>query len=141
MSVAAEAAVRAWINARPITAAGQPLANGAYFRDQRSPAGGAYAVIARGPDPGPGIVAEDSAVTRARIQAYVYAGTVEAAESAASALRGEFETLTGVPEPCGDTGVLVLVADNHTGPVFVPQPADTGENYCFQVGTDLLLTD
>ena len=138
MSVAAENAVRSWINSRPIVGDGQPLALGAYLANQRSPDSGAYAVVLRNPEGGGRpMVAEDSALSVARMQAMVFAGTIEAAEAAAAALRSEIETLTGVPEPCGDTGVLVLVADNLNGPFAVP---GTGEQYCFQVGADFVLT-
>lgn len=83
-------------------------------------------------------MAEDEAVTTARIQAMVFAGTGEASENAASALRSAFEELTGCPERCGDTGVLVLCADNHNGPFLV---AGTSEQFCFQVGADFLLAE
>ncbi len=139
MSIAAEAALRAWVNARPIIGEGQPLARGAYLREQASPADGAYAVLQRNPEgvsSGAYIEAEDGLFTTARLQAMVFAGTEEAAENAAAALRGEFEKLTGCPEPCGTTGVTVLVADNHNGPFAVP---GTNEQFCFQVGADFTL--
>jgi len=140
VSIAAEAALRAWVNARPIVGEGQLLSRGAYLREQRSPADGAYAVIARNPEGLGSIVAEDSTLARARIQAVVFAGTEEAAENAAAALLSEFEKLTGMPEPCGTTGVTVLIADNFTGPFFQPAPpASSGEIYSFQVGADFVL--
>lgn len=139
MSTAAESAVRAWINSRPIVGVGQPLSRGAYLRDQASPADGAYAVIARNPEGanplGPP-AEDDGAITIARIQAQVYAGSEDAAERGAAALRSEIDKLTGKPEPCGDSGVTVLVTDNRNGPFFVP---GTAEAYCFQVGADFLL--
>lgn len=136
--IAVERALREWVNARPIVTAGGPLPRGAYAKLQRSPAAGAYAVLQRNPEGIPvGPVAEDGSVVVARMQAMVFAGTVEAAEDGAAALRSEFETLTGRPQPCGDTGVTVLVADNHNGPFAVP---GTAEEYCFQVGADFMLT-
>jgi hypothetical protein len=138
MSAAAESAVCAWVNSRPIVGDGNPLSRGAYLRDQASPADGAYAVIARTPEGvTPFGVAEEDSLTLARIQAQVFAGDEDTAERAAAALRSEFEKLTGKPEPCGDTGVTVLVTDNRNGPFFVP---GTAEAYCFQVGADFLLT-
>jgi hypothetical protein len=67
----------------------------------------------------------------------VYAGTEGAAEDAASALRGEFEKLTGSPEPCPGEPMTVLVADNHQGPVHVLTPP---EFHCYQVSADFLFT-
>lgn len=140
MSSAAEVAIRSWLNARPIVGEGSPLARGAYLREQRSPADGAYAVLTRTAEQPGGVVAEDGLVSKARLIASVYAGTEDAAEAAAVAVRNEFEKLTGCPEPCGTTGVTVYVAANHTGPVLVPVAADSGEIYCFQVTADFVLT-
>ena len=139
MAIAAEAAIRAWVNdpARGLAGNGNPLAHGAFLREQRSPSDGSYAVVARNPEGVGGVVAEDGAVAVARVQVQVFAGTEQAAEQAAAALRTGFESLTGCPERCGDTGVLVLVADNHNGPFFV---AGTSEQFCFQVGADFVLT-
>jgi hypothetical protein len=141
MSMAATDAIRAWINTRrDLTGEGNPLTLGAYLTQQRSPAAGAYAVLARQETGLAALTAEPSpALAVARLHAMVYAGTETAAETAAAALRTAFEELTGCPEPCGDTGVLVLVADNHTGPLFVPMPGEGGEQYCFQVGADFVL--
>lgn len=140
MSSAAEVAIRAWLNARPIVGDGQLLARGAYLREQRSPADGAYAVLTRTVEQPGGLVAEDGVVSRARLIATVYAGTEEASEAAACAVRNEFEKLTGCPEQCGATGVTVFVAANHIGPVFVPVAPDSGEIYAFQVTADFVLT-
>lgn len=138
MAVAAEAAIRAWINAcTDLVGDGNPLPLGAYTLSQRSPASGAYAVLARNPEGVvDGGVAEDDSVTVARMQAQVFAGTTEAAENGAAALRNEFERLRGKPEPCGTTGITVLVADNHNGPFYVP---NTAEEFCFQVDADFTL--
>jgi len=141
MSLAATAAVEAWINAQSCCGQGQPLTRGAFQagRQPRSPADGAYALLARIPGGRGTLVAEDDTPTVARISALVYAGTVDAAETAAAALASAFNTLNGDPEPCGDTGVTVLVTDNVTEPAYQPQPADSGEQYCFQVAADFVL--
>jgi len=73
------------------------------------------------------------------VQALCYAGTAELAEQAATALANAWQTLNGLPERCGDSGVTVLVSDNLTGPSAVPLPADSGEAYCFAVGADFVL--
>lgn len=138
MSIAAEQAVREWVSARPIVGEGRPLAMGAYLRRQRSPDTGAYTVLSRQSEGVTRVVAEDGGVSVARIQFLVFAGTEEAAENAAAALRSEVEKLTGCPERCGDTSTWVLAADNLTGPMFIDNPA--AEQYCFQVGADFLLT-
>lgn len=147
MALAAEVAIRAWINARPIVTGVNldedvpPLANGAFLLPQASPADGTYAFLSRNPEGVGSVVAEDSLISTARIQCLVFGGTVEAAERAAAALRGEFEKLTGCPEPCGDTGVIVMTADNHNGPFFIPLQASGSEVFCFQVGADFMLRE
>lgn len=142
MSLAAEAALRTWINGHSaLVGDGNPLALGAYLRAQRSPGSGAYAVISRSSEGVTNIVAEaDSAFSTARMQCLVFAGTEQSAEAAAAALRTLFETLTGCPEPCGDGATIIRVADNHLGPLFIQAGADNGEQYCFQVNADFVLT-
>jgi hypothetical protein len=139
MSVPAEQAVRAWINGLPnLVGDGNPLSRGAYTLSQRSPGDGAYGIVARNPEGVPtGLVAEDSDVTVARIQVQVFAGTTEAAEDAAGALRDEIDRLNGRPEKCGDQPYLVLVTDTRNGPFYVP---GSHEEFCFQVGADFVLT-
>jgi hypothetical protein len=139
VSVPAEQAVRAWINGLPnLVGEGHPLSRGAYTLSQRSPADGAYGIVARNPEGQPsGVVVEDSEVTVARVQVQVFAGTTEAAEDAAGALRDEIDRLNGRPEPCGAGPWLVLVTDNRNGPFYVP---GVNEEFCFQVGADFVLT-
>jgi hypothetical protein len=140
MSVPAEQAVRAWINGLTgLVGDGNPLSGGAYTLSQRSPADGAYGIVARNPEGVPGaLIAEDSEVMTARVQVQVFAGTSQAAENAAGALRDEIDRLNGRPEPCGDLPYLVLVTDNRNGPFYVP---GTPEEFCFQVGADFVLTN
>jgi hypothetical protein len=139
MSVAAQSAIRAWINASPLVGDGNPLSRGAYLREQRSPADGSYCVLSRNSEGVGDLVAEDAVFTRARIQALVYAGTEEAAETSAAALRSAFEALQGLPALCGTTGIKIMVAENHIGPLLIPIAPDSGEIYCFQVGADFIL--
>jgi len=142
VAVAAEAAIRAWINSRAdLVGEGNPLSGGAYLLQQRSPEGVTYAVISRQSEGVTNVVAEDGAVGSARIQCLVFAGTQDVAEAAGKALRAEFETLTGCPEACGDTGVRVLVSDNWLGPFAIAPPPDSGEIYAYQVNADFLLTE
>ena len=132
--------MRAWLNGRAdLVGNGGPLAGGAYLRSQRSPASGAYAVMVRQAANATRLVAEDTDPSVARVQALCYAGTAPLAEQAASGVANAWMSLTGIPEPCGDSGVTVLVSDNLTGPSAVPLPADSGEAYCFQVGADFVL--
>lgn len=141
MSIAAEAAIRSWVNAqKTIVGEGNLLSRGAYLVEQRSPADGAYAVISRQSEGVTYPVAEDSSVCTARMQCVVYAGTAQAAELAADALLKQIERLTGCPERCGDAGVKVLVTDNRIGPFQIPAAADSGEIYAFQVNADFVLT-
>jgi hypothetical protein len=141
VAVSAELAIRDWINAnRVLVGPGRPLPKGAYLngRQPRSPAVGAYCLLIREPGTPGGIVAEDREPSRARITAHVYAGTVDSAEAAAVALANAFQGLTGCPEPCGDSGVRVLVADNFSDPGYVPMPAAGGEQHMFTTSADFL---
>jgi hypothetical protein len=142
MGVAAEQAVRAWINSKKgtLTGQGRPLSNGAFLLEQRSPATGAYARIIRTPGgASANLVAEPGAPTAARVTALVYHPVQEQAEAAAVALAEAWDGLQGAPEACGDTGVVVLATDNLAWPVDVPQPPDSGEPYCLQVSADFVL--
>lgn len=137
-----EQAVRAWANAQAgLTGEGNPLSRGAYLRSQRSPADGAYAVLGTVPARGRlgGITAEDARVRAHRVAAVIYAGTLEAAETAAAAYAQAVLSLTGNPVPMGSSGVTCLVTDNLSGPVLVPTPPDAGEAYAFAVEADFLL--
>jgi hypothetical protein len=143
VAVSASTAIRDWINARPgLTGKGNPLARGAYLDGEaiRSPAHGAYALIVRDPGVSATATAEDYAVSLARITAHVKAGTIQSAETAAGALCDAFQALTGCPEPCGDTGVMVLVADNFAEPGYVPMPGTGGEQHEFTCGATFMLT-
>jgi hypothetical protein len=143
VAVSAEQAIRAWINSQPgLTGRGCPLANGAwlYGQEVRSPASGAYARVMREPGAGGSLVAEAPDPAPARITAHVYAGTVQAAERAATALAAAWQGLTGCPEPCGATGVRVLVADNFSDPGYVPMPGSGGEQHMFTTSADFILS-
>lgn len=147
MAVAAESAVRAWLN-DPKTgltdgAGGGPVSRGAYLRTQRSPADGAYVVLSRTP---PGEEPPQTAevlpgMDLARFTFHVYAGTEEATEAGAVALAARLSVLTGIPEQCGETSVRILAHDQLSGPTFLPPAPDTGEAYCFEVTVALLLAD
>jgi hypothetical protein len=140
MSVAALTAVLAWINARPDLTTGN-LKRGAFIVDGgvRSPADGAYAELSRTVAARTTLTAESSNPSIARISALVYAGTVESAEAAAADLATAINSLRGCPERCGSTGVSILASDNVSEPMYVPQPADSGEQFCFQVAADFVL--
>jgi hypothetical protein len=142
MSVAAEAAVRAWVNGQAqLTGEGRPLSGGAYLGQQRSPASGIYAVLARSSQAAQQVVAEGPGdIDVARISAMVYGGTQEAAEAAAAALASAVEALSGSPQRAGDTGVLLLVSANLSGPMYVPMPSAGGEEFAFEVAADFMLT-
>ncbi|MFI7449542.1 hypothetical protein ACIBQX_18745 [Nonomuraea sp. NPDC049714] len=129
--VAATAAVLAWANAHPtLTGPGNPLDQGA-FRDQiRSPSRGAYLVLAR-IDGADALVAE-APIDEARVAGLVFAATDEAAETAAVAYANALSALTGTPTPMGDATCLVV--DAITGPQFLDDGAGArGELYAYQV--------
>lgn len=143
MAVAATAAIREWINTRSgLTGQGKPLSRGAFLDGEaiRSPAHGAYAIIARDAGGTSAVVAEDYGVSAARITAHVKAGTIQAAEAAAVALCNAFQSLTGCPEPCGSTGVTVLVAGDFAEPGYVAVPGSGGEQFEFTTGASFILT-
>ena len=145
--LAAETAVREWVNANrqlvpPHDAPDPdryPLARGAYLRSQRSPADGAYLVLATVGGAEPDVAEPGGALMLTRVTFRVFAGTEEAAEQAAAAVATALAALTGVPVRCGGTGVWILAHDQLAGPLFVPAGADAGEQYCFQVTCQLLL--
>jgi hypothetical protein len=142
MSIAAEHAVREWVNGlTALVGPGNPLSRGAFTIEQRSPADGAYATVTRTSEGVTRIVAEPGGPSIARMQFLVYAGTLTAAEQAAKALRAEVELLSGCPVRCGDTGVTILVADNYVGPFSIPHVGDTGEQFCYQVNADFMLAE
>lgn len=134
---AAEAAVRAWVNGKPLLVGeGRPLSQGAFLASQRSPADGAYAVLHRTTSNLTDLVAEDDGVTFARIIFTVRAGTELAAEEAASALADEIRRLRGCPEPMGDSGMTVMVSAYLTGPDFI---AGESEPYAYAVAADFIM--
>lgn len=133
--------MRAWVNGLPITGKGRPLARGAFLTPPRSPADGAYALLQRTSEGVTNVVAEgNSGLGVARIQFLVFAGTQQASESAAGALRDQIERLTGVPTPCGNTGTRILVSDNWLGPFAIPVAPDAGEIWAYQVNADFMLS-
>jgi len=141
VSIAAEAAWAAWVNAQPaLVGDGNPLAGGAFLAAQvRSPAFGAYAVGARQSQPLPAVVAESGEVDVARISAVIYGGTVDSAEAAATAYANTVLGLTGAPVLMGDSGVRCLASDNLSGPMFVEQPGAGGEEFTFEVAADFVM--
>lgn len=139
--IAAESAVRAWVNGKAdLVGEGNPLATGAFLRSVRSPAAGAYCMIARTGGASAFVAEQSPDLATAHLTFLVYSATVEVAELAAAALATEIEGLTGTPQVADpDDGVWLLLAENLTGPITVPQPADSGELYCFQVAADFML--
>lgn len=132
--------LRAWINSKSsLVGPGHPLPGGAYLRQQASPATGAYAVVHTTGKPGDVTAEADPALATVSLAFLVYSPAEEASEAAAKALATEIELLSGSPQPAGDSGYQVLVSDNLRGPLNVPQPADSGEPYCFQVMADFTL--
>jgi len=146
MSLPAAQAIQAWVNARKdLVGRNRPLSRGAYLMGDpvRSPAHGAYALLFREPGTGAGgtsgIVAEDNDPSFARVTAHVYAGTIAAAEKAACALSNAWQDLNGCPEPCGGTGITVMVADDFSEPGYTPMPGSGGELHMFTTSATFLL--
>lgn len=143
MAVTAEQAIRAWGNSRQdLIGDGNPVARGFYLRTQRSPASGVYGVISRTSTLNTGITAEPAAgldVARISVQ-FRSTTSAESAEDAAVAYAGVLQTdLTGIPAPCGDTGVWIRSHDTLIGPFMVPEPPGGEEPWCFQCDADFLL--
>jgi hypothetical protein len=148
--IAAEAAIRAWINGRPDLIGnpdqvngGGPISRGAYLRLQRSPADGAYVVISRalpgGSEAPVGEPAEE--LGTARIIGQVYAGSQEMAENAATAYANAVAGCTGRPQRCGQTSTWILSHDNLAGPAYIAAGPTSGEQFCYQVVAEFLLAD
>jgi hypothetical protein len=133
--VVASTAVRDWVNNLPIVGRGQALAQGAYLLPPRSPGEGAYALLSRVGRAGD-LVAEET-IDSPRISATILAGTLEAAEIAATAYANEVDRLRGTRAPMGDTSCLV--ADNIAGPLYVDLRRSTQEQYQFLVDADFYL--
>ena len=133
--VVASTAVRAWVNGLAIVGRGQALALGAFLEPPRSPGQGAYALLSRVGRAGD-LVAEET-VDSPRISATILAGTLEAAETAATAYANEVDKLRGSRTPMGDT--TCLVADNIAGPLYVDLRRSTQEQYQFLVDADFYL--
>jgi hypothetical protein len=112
MSIAAQAAVRAFLNGREDLTDGHGggvLANGAHVEHLRSPAYGAYALVERIQAEGSGgLFAEDDSVTSARMITYVYAGKRELAEQAAAAVATAYSSLSGAPRRSRSSSPLTL---------------------------------
>ncbi len=127
VAVDAVEAVRAWINAQPtLVGAGQPLPLGAHRWRERSPGQGAYAFLVLaggGPDP------TEAPIQQARVSASVYAGTLDAARTAAIALFNAYAATVWQPNPTvtwPDGSALLLAVDDITGPQQLP---DTEPGY------------
>lgn len=137
--VTATAAVLAWVNAHPaLTGAGNPLDQGAFRTQVRSPSRGAYLWLTR-LDGADALIAEEG-VDQARIAGVVFAATDEAAEAAAVAYANALSALSGQHTPMGDDGVVCLVVDDITGPQLIDDAAGAGgELYAYQVDADFFL--
>jgi hypothetical protein len=135
--VAAVKAVLAWVNSHPtLTGPGNPLDQGAFRTQVRSPSRGAYLVLAR-IDSTDALTAEEG-VDQARIAGVVYAGTDEAAEDAAVAYANALCQLTGTPAVMGDA--ICLVGGDIVGPQFIDDRAgSSGELFAYQVDCDLFM--
>ena len=88
-----------------------------------------------------GVAEVSPALGLARITAQAYAGTEEAAEEAAAAYARAVAACTGVPVPCGTSGVWILSHDQLAGPAFIAAAPNSGEQYCFQVVAEFLLAE
>jgi hypothetical protein len=141
--ISGQRAVKVWIDSRAdLVGKDHPLAHGAFLREIRSPADGAYVVVERQAATGTLAFAEDSPFTTVRTVLSCYAGTHDAAELAATALLAAIQECQGNPVPVTDPeGTAVLrVTDKYVGPVFKP-PAGSEEPYCFWVGADFIFSD
>ncbi|NUW45545.1 hypothetical protein [Nonomuraea rhodomycinica] len=134
--VTAVTAIRAWVNAHPTLAGpGRPLALGTFRARPRSPGQGAYLTLHR-LDGADALIAEE-AVDQARIAGVVYAGTEEAAETAATAYANALAALSGAHTAMGDA--VCLVVDDITGPQFIDDRAGDSELFAFSVDADFYL--
>lgn len=135
--VAAVKAVLAWVNAHPtLTGEGNPLDQGAFRGQVRSPSRGAYLELYR-IDGADALTAEEG-VDQARIAGVIYAGTDEAAEDAAVAYANALCQVTGTPAVMGDA--VCLVVDDIVGPQAVDNRAGPGgDRFAYQVDASFFL--
>lgn len=135
--VIATAAVLAWVNAHPtLSGPGNPLDQGAFRSQVRSPSRGAYLELYR-IDGADALTAEEP-VDQARIAGIIYAATPEAGENAAVAYANALAALSGAPVPMGDA--VCLLVDEITGPQFLDDQAGAnGEQYAWQVDATFYL--
>jgi len=138
--IAGDVAVRAWINGRAdLVGPGNPIAGGAFDKEEASPQGGAYVRVDSTQGRLDTVAEQDPALATCGCSMLVYSQTKEAASTAAAALAAVVNSLNGNPEPAGASGITVLMADTVLGPVYVPQPQTGGEQFCYQVSADFLL--
>ena len=135
--VAAVKAVLAWVNTHPtLTGPGNPVDQGAFRNQVRSPSRGAYIELAR--IDGTDALTAEEAVDQARIAGVVYAGTDEAAEVAAVAYANALAALSGAHTVMGEA--VCLVVDDITGPQLIDDRAgSSGELVAYQVDASFFL--
>jgi hypothetical protein len=122
--------VLAWLNGiETLTGPGRPIELGAFREHPRSPARGAYILLSRIGRAGD-LIAEET-LDSPRISASIYAGTDEAAETAAIAYANTVASLTGIPAAMGDA--QCLVADDIVGPLAVDNHDSEREQYQYLV--------
>jgi hypothetical protein len=139
MVVDAEAAVRAWLNARDdLVGPGNPIQVGAHLNRLRSPGRGAYAYLLRVGGV-PALTAE-TPLDQARISATLYAPTKEVAAIAATAYARALHVLSlgGPPVPMGPEAVCHVV-DNIAGPTAIDDHESNREQYRYVVDADFYL--
>jgi hypothetical protein len=136
MAVDAEAAVKAWLNARlDLVGQGRPIPLGAHLGRLRSPGRGAYAHLLR-VGGSPSLTAE-SPVDRARVSATLYGTTKETACAAALAYATALERLDGIPTAMGP--LVCATVDNITGPTALDDHESAREQYRYVVDADFYL--
>jgi hypothetical protein len=128
-----ETAVRDWLTATLGPTGTGDLPGGAHLARVNSPETGGWAVVGLGGDSG-----TDGVLTRAVIDAAVYAGTWQVAEKAAQALVNLLDAQQGAPVPLPGGAWVLRVVDGRQGPTRAKDP--DGNLPCYAVGADLYLT-
>lgn len=138
VSVDAEGAVHDWLNSLTTTLVGEtrPVTLGFHYDLLRSPGRGAYGLISRigGND---GITPETPA-DMARISVSFFSTTKKTAAAAAVAYANTLRGLSAAPYVSAAYGVTLRLADNLTGPTWIPNLLKQLPQYL--VDADIYLT-
>jgi hypothetical protein len=119
VSIDTEGCLASWLNSLTSTLVGngQPLDRGVFFEVQRSPGKSRYAVLSRidGAD-----AWNEACADLARMSCSIFSTTKKSAALAAAAYANALRSLTVVQPVVPEYGALIRMADNLSGPRWIP---------------------